>query len=632
MTNNKAYISLLCRMTVVQKALIGIPLLWMLKRIFFPYLWKDLRFFLRAAGYARRIEQAVKRNNCFSMLDMFLKQVSTRPNHTFILYQDQSYTYKEIDLKSNQAAWALRHYAKLKTGDGVAIFLGNEPAYIWLWLGLAKLGCPMACMNYNIRSKSFLHCFKCCKAKVLIAAPELKAAVEEILPALMEDGVLVFYLSRDSPTEGVSSLLDKVEAASEAPIPEFYRSSSTVKTPALYIYTSGTTGLPKAAVINQGRLLISSSISTLAGVSCNDVLYIPLPLYHSAGLMIGVRGCIQQGATCVLRNKFSASQFWDDCRKYNVTAFQYIGEILRYLCNTPKKDNDKDHCVRLAVGNGLRQDVWKEFINRFGNIHLYEFYAATEGNSFFFNYTRKEGAIGRYNILMLRLRPFDVIKYDVEKDEPVRDAAGHCIRVARGETGLLISEITTTNPFTGYAGDESQTEKKRLRNVFKKGDIYFNTGDLIMVDKQGFVFFQDRIGDTFRWKGENVATTEVADIVGMTDFIDEANVYGVPVPYHEGRIGMVSIKLKPGESFDGDKLYKKVTDYLPNYARPRFVRIQDAIEVTGTYKQRKVELVKEGFDPLTIKDPLYFLDETSKQYKPMDSHIYKAILEKKLKL
>ncbi|XP_077120079.1 long-chain fatty acid transport protein 2-like [Ranitomeya variabilis] len=628
----KAHTSQLLRMTIVQKTLIGISLLWMLKRIFFPYLLKDLRFFFRAIGYARGIERAVKRSPFFCILDMFLKQVSTKPNHTFILYQDQSYTYKEIDLKSNQAAWALSQYAKVKTGDCVAIFLGNEPAYIWLWLALAKLGCPMACMNYNIRSKSFLHCFKCCGAKVLVAAPELKSAVEDVLPSLIEDGVMVFYLSRDSPTEGVSSLLDKVEAASVAPLPESYRSGSTVKTPALYIYTSGTTGLPKAALINQGRLLLSSSISTLAGISGNDVLYIPLPLYHSAGLMIGVRGCIQQGATCVLRNKFSASQFWDDCRKYNVTAFQYIGEILRYLCNTPKKDNDKDHRVRFAVGNGLRQDVWKEFINRFGNIHIYEFYAATEGNSFFFNYTRKVGAMGRCNSLFRRLRPYHVIKYDVEKDEPVRDAARHCICAAKGEPGLLISEITITNPFTGYAGEESQTEKKRLRNVFKTGDVYFNTGDLVMIDKQDFIFFQDRVGDTFRWKGENVATTEVADIVGMTDFVEEANVYGVPVPYHEGRIGMVSIKLKQGESFDGDKLYNKVTDYLPNYARPRFVRIQDAIEVTGTYKQRKVELVKEGFDPLTIKDPLYFLDESSKQYKPMDSTIYKAILEKKLKI
>ncbi|XP_063782377.1 long-chain fatty acid transport protein 2-like isoform X2 [Pseudophryne corroboree] len=554
-------------MSALQTALLGIPLLWMLKRVFFSYLWQDLKFFFRAAVYGRKLDKELQRCPYFGMVDIFLKQVSIRPDQTFIFYQDQSYTYKEIDLKSNQAAWALQQYAKLTKGDCVGIFMSNEPSYVWLWLALAKLGCPMACLNYNIRSKSFLHCFKCSGAKVLIAAPELKKAVEEVLPALAEEGVLVFYLSRDSATDGVHSLLDKVEAASEEPVPRSLRSDLTAKSPALYIYTSGTTGLPKAAVINQARLLISSSISTLAGVTCKDVLYIPLPLYHSAGLMIGVRGCIQQGATCVIRNKFSASQFWNDCRKYKVTAFQYIGEILRYVCNTPK------------------------FV-----------------------------------------RPFELIKYNVEKDEPVRDASGHCIRVPRGETGLLISKITIINPFAGYVGDESQTEKKRLRNVFEKGDLYFNSGDLLMFDKEGFAYFQDRIGDTFRWKGENVATTEVADIVGMTDFIDEANVYGVPVPYHEGRIGMVSIKLKEGQSFNGEKLYKQVSEYLPTYARPRFVRIQDTMEVTGTYKQRKVELVKEGFNPLTIKDPLYFLDDSIERYKPMDSMIYNAILEKRLKL
>ncbi|XP_075064271.1 long-chain fatty acid transport protein 2-like [Mixophyes fleayi] len=619
-------------MYLVQTALLWIPLLWILKRMFFSYLWQDLKFFLRAAGYVQKIDQEVRRCPSFGMLDMFSKQVSTRPNQILIFYQDQSYTYKEIDLKSNQAAWALAQYAKLKKGDCVGILLGNEPAYIWLWLALVKIGCPMACLNYNLRAKSLLHCFKCSGAKVLIVAPERKDAVEEVLPALAEEGVLVFYLSRESPTDGIHSLLDKVEAASQESVPQSYRSNITPKTPAVYIYTSGTTGLPKAAVITQARLLYSSLISELSGLTSTDVLYIPLPLYHSAGLMIGVRGCIQQGATCVLRNKFSASQFWDDCRKYNVTAFQYIGEILRYLCNTPKKDNDRDHGVRLALGNGLRPDVWKEFINRFGDIRLNEFYAATEGNTFFFNYTGKQGAIGKYNIFLQFLRPFELIKYNVEKDEPLRNASGRCIRVSRGETGLLISQITTTNPFTGYAGEEFQTEKKRLRDVFKKGDMYLNSGDLLMIDKEGFVYFQDRVGDTFRWKGENVATTEVADIVGVTDFIEEANVYGVTVPYHEGRIGMVSIKLKEGQSFDGEKLYKQVADYLPNYARPRFARIQDIMEVTGTFKQRKVELVKEGFNPLTIKDPLYFLDEAKRRYRPMDSQTYNAILEMTLKL
>nr|DBA31658.1 TPA: hypothetical protein GDO54_007451 [Pyxicephalus adspersus] len=578
------------------------------------------------------IEKSVKHCPSPGMLDVFLLQVSVRPDQTFILYQDQAHTYKDIDLKSNQAAWALREHAKLTKGDCVSIFAANEPAYVWVWLALSKLGCPMACLNYNIRTKSFLHCFKISGAKVLIATPALKDAIDEVLPTLLEEGVLVYYLSRDSFYDGTHSLLDKVEASSEDPIPPSFRSDIPPHAPAVYIYTSGTTGHPKAAALSQTRVLTSCTVTLLTDLTSNDVLYIPLPLYHSAGLLIGLRGCIQVGATCLLRNKFSVTEFWNDCRKYNVTAFQYIGEILRYLCNTPKKDNDKHHNVRFALGNGLRTDVWREFKNRFGNITLYEFYGATEGNAFLFNYSNKEGAIGRYNIFLRLLQPFEVIKFDLERNEPVLDHRGHCIKAARGEPGLLIAKIVSTNPFEGYAGNKSQTEKKIFQNVLKKGDMYFNSGDLAVIDKEGFVYFHDRIGDTFRWKGENVATTEVEDILLTVDFIDQCNVFGVPVPYHEGRIGMASIKIKQDKSFDGEKLYDKVADYLPNYSRPCFIRIQDSIEVTGTFKQYKMELVKEGFNPDAIKDPMFFLDEKVKSYIPMNNRIYQDILEKKLKL
>ncbi|KAM4676635.1 long-chain fatty acid transport protein 2-like [Discoglossus pictus] len=619
-------------MSALQIALLGIPLLWLLKRIFVPYLWHDIYFFIRAFRYFAKMERYSQKSPPFFLLDIFLKQVSVRPHQTLMIYQDQAYTYKEIDLKSNQLAWALKKNTQLKQGDCVGIFMSNEPAYLWIWLGLEKLGCSTACLNYNIRSKSFLHCFRSSGAKVLIAAPELKNAVEEVLPILTEEEVLVFYMSRESPTNGVDSLLDKVEAASDQPIPKSNRSNVIRTSPSLYIYTSGTTGLPKAAIVSQSRLLISSSLSTLSGITSKDIVYITLPLYHSAALMIGVRGCIDKGATFVLRSKFSASQFWNDCRKYNVTAFQYIGELLRYLCNTPKKDNDQDHCVKIAIGNGARPDVWNEFVHRFGDIKICEFYAATESSAAFINYTGKIGAIGRNNFLQKLVRPYELIKYDVEKDEPVRNSLGHCIRVSKGETGLLIAKITKLAPFAGYAGDGSQTEKKKLRNVFKDGDLYFNSGDLLMIDKEGFVYFQDRVGDTFRWKGENVATTEVADIVAMADFVEESNAFGVSVPNTEGRIGMVSIRLKEGKGFNGSKLYAIVADYLPSYARPRFVRIQTEMDITATFKQRKVGLVNDGFNPLVIKDPLYFLDDNEKTFKPLDLEIYNAILSSKLKL
>ncbi|XP_005989690.1 long-chain fatty acid transport protein 2 [Latimeria chalumnae] len=613
-------------------ALAGLMLLPLLLSSYFPYLWQDLSFIVRTIPFNYKMKKFEEKEPVFTLLDKFLQQVEKQPHKPFLVFEKQVYTYLEVDKRSNQVARALQREAALKEGDTAALFLGNEPAYIWIWLGLAKLGCSMACLNCNIRSRAFLHSFNCSGAKVLIAGADLKGAVEEVLPNLRENNVTIFYLNDEPITQGVESLKEKIEASSDQPIPKSFRITTTTKTAALYIYTSGTTGLPKAAIINQRRLWGASFLLSISGVTSEDVVYTPLPLYHSAGLLLGVNGCIELGTTCVLRRKFSASQFWNDCREYNTTAIQYIGEMLRYLCSTPRKDNDRDHKVRIAVGNGLRADVWKEFLNRFGKIRICEFYAATEGNIAFINYSGKIGAVGRANFLHKRGVPYELIKFNTEKEEPVRDANGHCIHVSKGETGLLVAKITTRSPFCGYAGSKTQSEKKILRDVFRKGDIFFNSGDLLMIDHDNFIYFKDRIGDTFRWKGENVATCEVADLLENVDFIQEASVYGVTVPEHEGRVGMAAIKLKEGKKFDGPNIYKHVMEYLPNYARPRFVRIQEAIEITGTFKQRKVKLVEEGFDPAVIKDPLYFLDENEKTYVPMSLHIFESIINKKFKL
>uniref|UniRef100_A0A2K6L8K1 long-chain-fatty-acid--CoA ligase n=2 Tax=Rhinopithecus TaxID=542827 RepID=A0A2K6L8K1_RHIBE len=566
-------------LSAIYTVLAGLVFLPLLVNLCCPYFFQDVGYFLKVAAVGRRARSYGQRRPARTILRAFLEKARQTPHKPFLLFRDETLTYAQVDQRSNQVARALHDHLGLRQGDCVALFMGNEPAYVWLWLGLMKLGCAMACLNYNIRAKSLLHCFQCCGAKVLLASPELQTAVEEILPSLKKDDVSIYYVSRTSNTDGIDSFLDKVDEVSAEPTPESWRSEVTFSAPALYIYTSGTTG-----------------------------------------------------ATLALRTKFSASQFWDDCRKYNITVIQYIGELLRYLCNTPQKPNDRDHKVRLALGNGLRGDVWRQFVKRFGDICIYEFYAATEGNIGFMNYTRKVGAVGRVNYLQKKIISYDLIKYDVEKDEPVRDENGYCIRVPKGEVGLLVCKITQLTPFSGYAGAKAQTEKKKLRDVFKKGDLYFNSGDLLMVDRENFIYFHDRIGDTFRWKGENVATTEVADIVGLVDFVQEVNVYGVRVPDHEGRIGMASIKMKENHEFDGKKLFQHVADYLPSYARPRFLRIQDTIEITGTFKHRKVTLVEEGFNPAVIKDALYFLDDTAKTYVPMTEDIYNAISAKTLKL
>uniref|UniRef100_A0A8C4VPT9 long-chain-fatty-acid--CoA ligase n=1 Tax=Gopherus evgoodei TaxID=1825980 RepID=A0A8C4VPT9_9SAUR len=318
----------------------------------------------------------------------------------------------------------------------------------------------------------------------------------------------------------------------------------------MYFFFS-TLGLPKAAVITHLQILKGAAGLWAFGATADDTVYITLPLYHSAASLLGIGGCIELGATCVLRKKFSSSQFWSDCKKYNVTVIQYIGELCRYLCNQPVV-NPKVHLAQ--IGNGVRSDVWREFLGRFGAIKMCEFYGATEGTFLF--------------------SPFDLIKYDFKKDEPIRNRHGWCEKVKKGEAGLLISKVNAKNPFFGYAGSKKHTEKKLLCEVFKKGDIYFNTGDLMVQDQENFLYFWDRIGDTYRWKGENVATTEVSDVIGMLDFIQEANVYGVPVPDHEGKAGMVSVILKPNKSLDLEQMYEQVVTYLPGYACPLFLRLQ----------------------------------------------------------
>uniref|UniRef100_A0A671XWV8 long-chain-fatty-acid--CoA ligase n=1 Tax=Sparus aurata TaxID=8175 RepID=A0A671XWV8_SPAAU len=603
-------------------------------KTFYPYVWMDILYFRDLLRILVRFVSRRRRRPLFFVLDRFLEQRSAHPDKPFIVFENEAYSYSYTDKRSDKTANALQAQSGYQAGDTVALFMGNEPAFMFTWLALAKLGSPVALLNHNIRSKSLLHfhvkllCYDCAVCPLL----ELKEAVEDVLPSLLDQGVTVLLMTKHCDTPGIESFSDKVDEASDSPLPRFLRSHVTFKSPAVYIYTSGTTGLPKAAVVNQNRLLTALAILSSNGVTSSDVIYVNLPLYHTAGFLIGFIGAIETGSTIILKRKFSASQFWDDCRKNSVTVIQYIGEVMRYLCSTPKRENDKGHKVRLAIGNGVRAEIWREFVSRFGNIQIKEFYASTEGNVGFVNYAGRIGAVGRVNFLHRKLFPYTLIQYDTERDEPVRDANGLCVESLTGETGLLVSKITDIAPFVGYAQNEEQTERKRLRNVLKKGDLYFNSGDLMKIDKDNFIYFQDRVGDTFRWKGENVATTEVSDILTISDCLKEANVYGVQVPGHEGRIGMAAVTVMEGAQFDGSKIYEHVVSYLPSYARPRFIRIQNAVEVTGTFKQMKVKLVEESFDPGRIQDPLYILDDKERSYIPLTAQVYSGILSGNIKL
>ncbi|XP_074787699.1 long-chain fatty acid transport protein 6 isoform X5 [Athene noctua] len=562
----------------VPGAAAGLVSLHLLQKLLFPYFWDDLRYLLKVLMYGLRVEMYRLQGKVVTVLDKFVKLAEKQPHKPFLIYEGKVHTYQDVDRRSNRVAQVFLRHGALKKGDTVALLMGNEPDFIHVWFGLAKLGCVVAFLNFNVRSRSLLHCVSSCEPKILVVGADLLGTLEEILPNLQKD-VSVWIMTKDSRFPSVHTLLDKIETASEDPVPVNQRSANNLKSSVLYIFTSGTTG-----------------------------------------------------ATCVLKKKFSASQFWNDCKKYNVTVIQYIGELCRYLCSQPLKEGEKNHKVRLAVGNGVRNDVWREFLNRFGAVKICEFYGATEGNICFMNHTGKIGSVGRTNFFYKLFFPFDLIKYDFQKDEPIRNKYGWCEKVKKGEVGLLISKVNAKNPFFGYAGNKRHTEKKLLCEVFKKGDLYFNTGDLMVQDHENFLYFWDRIGDTFRWKGENVATTEVSDVIVMLDFIQEANVYGVSVPDHEGKAGMASLILKQSTSLDLEQMYKQVVTYLPSYACPLFLRVQEKMEMTGTFKQQKFRLVDEGFNPSTITDPLYFLDSSKKAYVLLTKEVHEMILSGKMKL
>lgn len=599
------------------------------QRLCFPYFWRDARYLMKVIRYGARLELYKRTKKVVTVVDRFVERARRTPHKPFIVFNGVTSTYGEIEARSNRVARVFER--AVSKGDTVALLMNNEPDFISVWFGFAKLGCAVAFLNTNIRSRSLLHCFNCCGARLLVVGADLLETLGDILPSLQEDNITVWCMKREISHPGVHSLLDEIDQASDDPVVSDLGSVSCLKTPTLYIFTSGTTGLPKAAVITHLQSLKAAGGFWAYGGTVNDIIYTPLPLYHSAASLVGIGGTIELGATCILKKKFSASQFWTDCRKYNVTIFQYIGELCRYLCNQPVAENEKDHRVRMGVGNGLRQDVWREFHRRFGEICMCEIYGSTEGNLVFMNHIGKIGAVGRSNFLYKMLFKYDLVKYDMIRDEPVRDQNGFCQRVEKGETGLLLSKICSQSPFFGYAGSKQLTEKKILRDVFVKGDAYFNTADL-MAEDENFICFKDRVGDTYRWKGENVATTEVTEILGQVDFIQEVNVYGVQVPGSEGRAGMAAIILRPDWIFDGKKLFDYIMRELPAYARPLFIRLQESMEMTSTFKQQKFSLVESGFNPSNINDPLYFLDYTENSYIPLTSSVYDSILQGQRKL
>ena len=587
--------------------------------------YKYIRFFVKLLGRSKKLDK----NKSLTVPDMIEESIDKFPNNIAIEFEDKSYTYLDLDKESNQVAnWAIKK--GYKTGDVVALLMENKPEFIFIWLGLSKLGITIACLNNNIKSKSLAHCIQTSKSKSLILSSDLidnYSSAEDLI-----DNQLSVYVSGDK-VQGFENIDDDNEKNTNRPNSSI-RKTLTNSESLFYIYTSGTTGLPKASNFSHQKFAVGSGLQMFSlNMKSTDKTYLVLPLYHATGGVVGLGSTLFTGGTVVLRKKFSVEKFWEDCAKYNVTVITYIGELFRYLISAPKNEFEKQHNIRGMYGNGLRPDVWKVVQDRFGINNIIEFYGASEGNVSLTNVDSRFGSIGRIPPYAKNALPTKIVKFDVVNEKVVRNEDGFCIECEDDEAGEVIGLIPNEDKFSGkFEGytDKEATEKKILKDVFEKGDQWFSSGDLLKRDKDGYYFFVDRIGDTFRWKSENVATSEVSEAISTFVGVKEANVYGVLVPGEDGRAGMASIV--PGEEFSINGLYEHLSQHLPKYSIPVFIRISKEIEVTGTFKYKKTDLVKDGFDPSVVKDQMYYASTSENDYIGLDANVFKKISDHELKL
>ncbi len=578
----------------------------------------------------------LKPSTPLSVADRIEEQAERRGSHPFMLFEDRQLSYQGLNQQANQLAhWAAS--TGIGRGDVVALLMQNRPEYVSTWAGFSKIGATTALINTNLSGKALAHAIESGQTRKVIVGSELLDSLDTLDADFRAQLTLYTMVDPADPSPSlpadVEDITDALANQPTANPDRSVRKEVCAGDPHVYIYTSGTTGLPKAAKMSHLKYLITGGAGRMAGLTPNDVMYCALPLYHSAGGAMAVMATISAGATMGLRRRFSASEFWEDVDRFGVTAFQYIGEFCRYLLNQPVHPKEKAHRIQFVIGNGLRPEIWEEFQTRFAIPRVVEFYGATEGNTAMVNFDGKQGAVGKVPPIVPA--PL-IIRYDVASDEHPRDAGGLCIPCADGEVGELVAEIpqnpdTAPGRFEGYTSKEA-TEKKILRDVAKPGDTFFRSGDLLRRDAKGYFYFVDRIGDTFRWKGENVSTQEVAEAVSAFPGVQMVNVYGVDIAGQDGRAGMAAIGLEDPSGFDGAALFVHVAETLPAYAAPVFVRLQSDFEITGTFKLRKVDLQKEGCDPSTITDPLFLRDDQARAYVPLTEEKYAAVQTGRLRV
>ena len=578
---------------------------------------------VRELPHFKRIGDALKKAGAdgFRTSGYVMRAQAERiPDQPLLRFERETVSYGAYNPGVNRYAHVLQR-AAVARGDAVAIMMENSPDFLMAEGAMAKLGSIGALINTNLRGAGLAHVLRSSTARVLLVDAACWPAVQALGPL---EGLTVYAAAAPDALHGTPARALH-EALAAAPSAEPNIPDVKIADVMMYIYTSGTTGYPKPTIIRHARFTMGGeSLRVVLGLQPGDCSYAPTPLYHGYSNFVGFAPALHAGTTFASRRKFSAGGFLDDVQGHRVTHFMYVGELCRYLLRQPPSARDRAHAIRIATGPGLRPDIWEAFVDRFGIERIIETYGQTEANLSLMNRRGRVGSVGRsapFTHGQLKL-----VRFDFERQQPLRGPDGFLRECRPGEVGELISQISaqSTMSFDGYV-NRKDNEQKILRDCFVAGDQYVRTGDLLRRDRAAYYYFVDRIGDTFRWKGENVATAEVAELLNGAPGVSETAVYGVQVPNTDGRVGMALVVLAADVPFDPVAYYAYAEKTLPAYARPQFVRIAPAMDVTGTLKHVKSRLQQEAYDPALISDPLYFRDDTAHSYVPLDADLKRRI-------
>ena len=594
---------------------------------------EKVKEFFRVLGEFRYIIRTLRYkfplpDEAASLAHSFQESVLNHGDRNFLIFENDKLTYAETNKSANVLARFLVHEG-VEHQDRVVLFMQNRTDYVVTLLALNKIGAIGVLINNSLTGAPLVHCINSSDSKKCIVGEELTKELSDVLSEINIKNKKDIYWIEDSKTiqtpEWATNLRNSLDYSKNKNLVE--TNIVTSKDTAFYIFTSGTTGVPKAAIFPNAKIIAASVniCSTGYRMTQKDRLYNCLPLYHSTGLMLGLSAVIQAGASIFVKRKFSASSFWKEVQEYQTTTFIYVGELCRYLSFQDPCEDEQNNPIRAMVGNGLRPDLWDCFRYRFKVQRICEIYGASEGACMFMNGLNKDKTIGMTNADVV------LLKYDVAEDELIKNDDGFCIEAENESPGLLAVKISPDSPYNGYT-DKKESEKKILRDVLEKGDAWFNSGDLIKKMDVGFSLgqkhyqFVDRIGDTFRWKSENVSTNEVAEIINQYSQVNMANVYGVQIPNSEGRAGMVAFNCDL-EEFNWDNFAEFIGDKLPSYARPVFVRIIKELETTGTFKLKKNELRDEAYHLDKVNDDaIYIKNPGSNSYEKLDNQAYQNIV------